>query len=84
MGVDPKDHQRHEAINSIIVTIRKRICHLERLKSCDPVLIAHLIESRINVEKYLEKKHGVTTRRWDPEPDPMPPDPGVNQMAANS
>ena len=38
---------------------------MERLKSHDPNTIKSLIESRIRVEKYAEKKAGKTTSKWD-------------------
>ena len=38
---------------------------MERLKSHDPNTIRSLIESRIRVEKYAEKKSGKTTNKWD-------------------
>ena len=38
---------------------------MERLKSHDPNTIKGLIESRIRVEKYAEKKSGKTTSKWD-------------------
>ena len=38
---------------------------MERLKSHDPNTIKSLIESRIRVEKYAEKKSGKTTSKWD-------------------
>jgi hypothetical protein len=47
------------------MTINKSICYMERLKSHDPNTIKSLIESRIRVEKYAEKKSGKTTSKWD-------------------
>ena len=38
---------------------------MERLKSYDPITIKSLIESRIRVEKYAEKKSGKKTSKWD-------------------
>ena len=65
MGVNPEVNKNHAAINTIIMTIKKRICYMERLKSHDPNTIKSLIESRIRVEKYAEKKSGKTTSKWD-------------------
>ena len=38
---------------------------MERLKSYDQNTIKNLIESRIRVEKYAERKSGKTTSKWD-------------------
>ena len=65
MGVNPDQHKNHEAINTIIMTVKKRICYLERLKSHHPNTIKSLIDSRIRVEKYIEKKSGKTVSKWD-------------------
>ena len=73
MGVNPDEHKNHAAINTIIMTIKKRICYMERLKSHDPNTIKSLIESRIRVEKYTEKKSGKTRSKWDVIQEPQPP-----------
>ena len=56
MGVYAEVHKNHAAINTLIMTIKKRICYMERLKSHDPNTIKSLIESRIRVEKIRRKE----------------------------
>ena len=73
MGVNPEVNKNHAAINTIIMTIKKRICYMERLKSHDPNTIRSLIESRIRVEKYAEKKSGKTISKWDIIQEPQLP-----------
>ena len=46
---------------------------MERLKSQDPNTIRSLIESRIRVEKYAEKKSGKTISKWDIIQEPQLP-----------
>ena len=46
---------------------------MERLKSHDPNTIKSLIESRIRVEKYTEKKSGKTGSKWDFIQEHQPP-----------
>ena len=46
---------------------------MERLKSHDPNTIKSLIESRIRVEKYTEKKSGKTRSKWDFIQEHQPP-----------
>ena len=65
MGVNPENHMNHAAINTIIMTVKKRICYMDRLKSHDPNTIKNIIESRIKVERYIEKKSGKTSSKWD-------------------
>jgi hypothetical protein len=65
MGFNPENYKNHAAINTIIMTIKKRICYKERLKTHDPVTIKSIIEGRMNVEKYLEIKKGQTISRWE-------------------
>ena len=36
--------------------IKKRICYKDRLKTHDPATIKSILEGRMNVEKYLEKR----------------------------
>jgi hypothetical protein len=73
MGVNPQVHKNHAAINTLIMTIKKRICYMERLKSHDPNTIKSLIESRIRVEKYAEKMSGKITSKWDAIQEFEPP-----------
>ena len=65
MGVNPDHHRNHEAINTIIMAVKKRICYMDRLKSHDPNTIKNIIEGRMKVEKYIEKKTGKTNSKWD-------------------
>ena len=65
MGVRQEDYKNHEAINTIIMAVKKRICYKDRLKCYDTNTINNIIDSRIRVEKYLEKKNGKTTSKWD-------------------
>ena len=44
--------------NTIIMAVKKRICYKDRLKTHDPATITSIIEGRMNVEKYLERKRG--------------------------
>ena len=53
------------AINTIIMAVKKRICYKERLKTHDPATIKSIIEGRMNVEKYLERKRGQDRSRWE-------------------
>lgn len=65
MGVNPEEYQNHEAINTIIMVIAKRICYMERLKQYDENAISNIIEGRIKVEKCVEKKKGIRVSKWD-------------------
>ena len=55
----------HAAINTIIMAIKKRISYKDRLKTHDPATIKGIIEGRMNVEKYLERKGGQARSRWE-------------------
>ena len=65
MGFNPENYKNHAAINTIIMAVKKRICYKDRLKTHDPATIKSIIEGRMNVEKYLEKKSGQTISRWE-------------------
>ena len=39
MGVNPTNHKNHEAINTIIMAVKKRICYKDRLKTHDTATI---------------------------------------------
>ena len=65
MGFKQDLYLNHAAINTIIMAVKKRICYKERLKSCNPNTINGIIEGRIKTEKYLEKKNGGKTNKWD-------------------
>ena len=54
MGVRQEDYKNHEAINTIIMAVKKRICYNDRLKCYDTNTINNIIDGRIRVEKYLE------------------------------
>ena len=47
------------------MAVKKRICYKESLKCYNPNTIKGIIEGRIRVEKYLEKKNGGKTNKWD-------------------
>jgi hypothetical protein len=47
------------------MAVKKRICYKYRLKTHDPATIKCLIEGRMNVEKYLERKRGQVRSRWE-------------------
>ena len=51
-----EDYKYHEAINTIIMAVKKRICYKDRLICYDANTMSNVIDSRIRVEKYLEKK----------------------------
>ena len=65
LGINEKTNKNHKAINTIIMTVKKRICYMERLKCSLPNNIKSLIDIRINTEKYIEKKQKKTTSKWD-------------------
>ena len=65
MGFNPENCKNHAAISTIIMAVKKRICYKERLKTQDPATITSIIEGRMNVEKYLERKRGQDRSRWD-------------------
>ena len=46
------------AINTITMAVKKRICFKDRLKTHVPATIKSIIEGRMNVERYLERKGG--------------------------
>ena len=54
LGINKKTNKNHKAINTIIMTVKKRICYMERLKCSLPNNIKSLIDIRINTEKYIE------------------------------
>ena len=47
------------------MAVKKIICYEDRLKTHDPATIKSIIEGRMNVEKYLERKKGQDRSRWD-------------------
>ena len=47
------------------MAVKKRICYKERLKCYNPNTIKGIIEGRIKTEKYIEKKNGGKTNKWD-------------------
>ena len=47
------------------MAVKKRICYKDRLKTHDPATITSIIEGRMNVEKYLERKRGQDRSRWE-------------------
>jgi hypothetical protein len=47
------------------MVVKKRICYKDRLKTHDPATIKSIIEGRMNVEKYLERKRGQSSSRWE-------------------
>ena len=53
------------AINTVIMAVKKKIFYNDRLKTYDPATIKGIIECRMNVEKYLERKRGQARSRWD-------------------
>ena len=65
MGVRQADYKNHEAINTITMAIKKRICYKDRLTCHDAKNIKNIIENRIKTEKYIEKKNGKTISKWD-------------------
>ena len=65
MGFKQDLYLNHAAINTIIMAVKKRICYKERLKCYNPNTIKGIIEGRIRTEKYLEKKNGGKTNKWD-------------------
>ena len=65
MGVKQDLYLNHAAINTIIMAVKKRICYKERLKCYNPNTIRGIIEGRISTEKYIEKKNGGKTNKWD-------------------
>ena len=65
MGFNPENCKNHAAINTIIMAVKKRIFYKNRLKTHDPATITSILEGRMNVEKYLERKRGQDRSRWD-------------------
>ena len=65
MGFKQYLYLNHAAINTIIMAVKKRICYKERLKCHNPNTIKGIIEGQIRVEKYLGKKNGGKTNKWD-------------------
>ena len=65
MGFNPETCKNHAAINTIIMAVKKRICYKERLKTHDPAAITSIIDGRMNVERYLERKRGQDRSRLD-------------------
>ncbi len=65
MGFNPENYKNHAAINTTIMTVKKRICYKDRLKTHDLATIKSIIECRMNVEKYLEIKRGQTISKWE-------------------
>ena len=45
MGVNQADYKNHEAINTIIMAIKKRICYKDRLTCYDTNTIKNIIEN---------------------------------------
>ena len=62
MGSKQEMYSNHAAINTIIMAVKKRICYKERLKCYNPSTISGIIEGRIKIEKYVEKKNGNISR----------------------
>ena len=60
MGMNSTNYKNKEAINTIIMAVKKRICYKDRLKTHDPATIKSIIEVRKNVEKYLKGLEGGT------------------------
>ena len=52
IGLNPEDKKTHEAINTINMAIKKRLCYKDRLMTYDPCTIKSILEGRMNVEKY--------------------------------
>ena len=65
MGFKEELYKNHAAINTIIMAVKKRMCYKERLKCYNPSTISGIIDGRIKTEKYLEKKNGNKTNKWD-------------------
>ena len=57
MGFKQETYTNHEAINTIIMAVKKIICYKAGLKCCNPNTISNIIEGRIRVEKYLQTKN---------------------------
>ena len=51
-----KENKNHEVINAVIMAIKERICYEDRLMTHNLGTVKSIIEGRMNVEKYLEKK----------------------------
>ena len=60
-----KTAKNNAAVKTIILALKKRIFYKEWLKTHDPATIKSIIEGRMNVEKYLERKRGQDRSRWD-------------------
>jgi hypothetical protein len=56
MGVSQTHNKNHEATNTIIMTIKKRIRYKDRLTCHDKNTIKNIIENRIKAEPYIEQK----------------------------
>ena len=65
MGFKEDLYKNRAAINTIIMAVKKRMCYKERLKCYTPSTISGIIEGRLKVEKYLERKNGNKTNKWD-------------------
>ena len=50
MGFKEEMYNNHEAINTIIMAVKKRIRYKERLKCYNPSTISGIIEGRMRVE----------------------------------
>ena len=60
-----KGELSREQVLSSIMLLEKKICYKERLKCYNSNTIKSIIEGRIRTEKYLEKKNGGKTNKWD-------------------
>ena len=47
------------------MVVEKRICYKERLKTHEQATITSIIDGRMNVERYLERKRGQDRSRLD-------------------
>ena len=65
MGFKEELYKNHAAIITIIMAVNKRMCYKERLKCYNPNTISGIIEGRLKVEKYMKKKNGNKTNKWD-------------------
>ena len=56
MGMNSINNKNHEAMNTVNMAIKNRICYKDRLMTHDPGTIKSIIEGRMNVKKIFRKR----------------------------
>ena len=63
--LNPLTHLRETFIDTAFRASQYKMLNKDRLKCCNPSTINAIIEGRIRTEKYLEKKNGNKTNKWE-------------------